>query len=77
MVDKKTGYFNATQLCQEGGRRIVKWLSNKISKELMRYFALQHLMESSYYIHGNQYDVISGTYLRKELFLDITCWNSM
>jgi KilA-N domain./Protein of unknown function (DUF3627). len=31
---------------------------------------------SSYYIHGNQYDIISGTYLPKELFLDIACWVS-
>uniref|UniRef100_V5GSQ5 Putative KilA-N domain-containing protein n=1 Tax=Anoplophora glabripennis TaxID=217634 RepID=V5GSQ5_ANOGL len=78
IIDKDTGYFNATKLCQDGGKEFKYWLRNKRSKELMRYYVSESARgekyPSSYYIHGNQYDIISGTYLHPTMLGEVIQW---
>lgn len=39
IIDKTTGYFNATKLCKDGGKQLKHWLENKHSKELIAYMS--------------------------------------
>src|SRR3978361_2023073 len=86
IIDRNTGYFNATKLCQDGGRRFRDWTRNKTSKELLEFYSgvqavrtnqeadnpLVSPSENSrwagpmatYCVTGNQFDTISGTYVR-------------
>jgi KilA-N domain. len=71
IFDKNTGYFNATKLCQDGGRRFDNWLRNKRSKELMRYFALESdssnnsamFRDPSYTVKGNKNPMYNTIFL--------------
>jgi len=38
IVQKKTGYVNATKLCAMGGKRYVHWNETKGAKELLQVF---------------------------------------
>ena len=85
VIDKNTGYFNATKLCQDGNREFKTWHRTKKTKDLIKY------VSKIYYgadLHRNGlYEVkdgkrcvttkdISGTYVCKELILDIASWIS-
>ena len=85
IVDKSSGYFNATKLCASGGKRFDNWLQKKHSKNLLKYY--QNLaslnsrrLNSTYFVEPigtNPVDLlISGTYVREELILNISCWIS-
>jgi hypothetical protein len=39
VVDKKTGFFNATKLCIDGGKEFRFWLRLDRAKELILFFA--------------------------------------
>ncbi|CCU55587.1 N1R/p28-like protein [Choristoneura biennis entomopoxvirus] len=88
IIDKNTGFFNATKLCKDGGKRFKKWLENDKSKELIEYYRKNisgpnrcHLNIDSFYIiniQGNKINnTISGTYVYKNLLLDIASWISI
>ncbi|GBN65608.1 Putative KilA-N domain-containing protein 313L [Araneus ventricosus] len=86
IIDRNTGYFNATKLCQEGGKRLDNWLRNKESKKLIEYYrnktasshSKDHLLDIK---KGNKDEIynkiISGTYLPKELILSLALWISL
>lgn len=38
VVDKETGYFNATKLCNSGGKHFSKWTRLDKSKKLIKYY---------------------------------------
>jgi KilA-N domain len=75
VVDKKTGCFNATKLCVDGG----KWSRLEKSKRLIEYYESRrpHLVGGSdfYEVTGDNKDELvaktTGQYVRKELILDI------
>lgn len=80
IIDKDTGFFNATQFCKEGGKSIDDWLRNKDSIELIKYY--QNKSESNGIIkisrkENSEYDrILSGTYVREEFILSIASWIS-
>ncbi|CCU56199.1 transcriptional regulator [Mythimna separata entomopoxvirus 'L'] len=92
IIDKNTGYFNATKLCKDGGKRFDNWIRLDKSKELIKYYNdnatssdVRKLIsdqneEKLIYninVHGNKInDTISGTYVYKKLLLDIAAWVS-
>jgi hypothetical protein len=39
VVDRNTGFFNATKLCVNGGKEFRKWLRLDRAKELILFFA--------------------------------------
>jgi hypothetical protein len=38
IIDKTTGYFNATKLCVEGGKEFRKWSRLEKSKNMIEYY---------------------------------------
>ena len=84
VIDKNTGYFNASKLCRDGKKEFKDWLKNKKTKELMKYISKIHPPENSpvggYKIKTGHKSVesneIAGTYVCKELILDIASWIS-
>ncbi|CCA61373.1 transcriptional regulator [Diadromus pulchellus ascovirus 4a] len=89
VVDKSTGYFNATKLCKQGNKNYSHWTRLDKTKNLIKYLELQnrppHLAGGSntssiYEVkQGNKSDIhkqTSGTYICKELILDLASWIS-
>lgn len=75
IIDKDTGYFNATKLCESHKISFDDWLSK--SKELIAQVEKESSskLPSIYTIFENS--LISGYYLRKELLLSILQWISL
>ena len=87
VIDKRTGFFNATKMCQAGGKRFDNWLQNKRTRDLIK--CVEEEMDrswnsrsgpSTYEVNGGNKDqdgsMISGTYVCKDLILDIASWIS-
>jgi hypothetical protein len=85
VIDKSTGYFNATKLCERGGKEYRQWKRLEKSKNMVEYYQKSWGGDS----HGSfLYEVklqnndrlnkrITGTYVPKELILDIASWVSI
>jgi len=85
VVDKKTGCFNATKLCADGGKQFSHWKRLEKSKKLMEYYkSPPPYVEGGsdfYEVTGDNKDELvaktTGQYVRKELILDIASWVSV
>jgi hypothetical protein len=79
VVDKKTGSFNATKLCADGGKEFRKWARLEKSKNLMEYYKVADQIRSAtfYEVKGGNSNDTTGQYVRKELILDIASWISV
>jgi hypothetical protein len=85
VIDKATGNFNATKLCEQGGKRFHDWSRLEKSKNMVEYY------QKSWYKNSRgsfMYEVrlqnndklnkqVTGTYVPKELILDIASWISI
>jgi hypothetical protein len=84
VIDKATGYFNATKLCIEGGKEYRIWSRSERSKKLFQYYeklTVQLYGQLSYEVKLQNNNLankqITGTYVPKELILDIASWISV
>jgi FtsZ-binding cell division protein ZapB len=83
VVDKNTGCFNATKLCNDGGKKFTNWSRLEKSKRLLEYYrsSLTSGGSTFYEVKGdNQNELVSkttGQYVQKELILDIASWLSV
>ena len=85
VIDKNTGYFNATKLCVEGGKRFREWKILEKSNNMIEYYQENCRGNSRgnflYEIKGANKDKVerqyTGTYVPKELILDIASWISI
>ena len=83
VIDKKTGYFNATKLCVSGGKEYKLWARLERSKNMINYIQKNRGadMHPYYEIKGANKDKterqFTGTYVPKELILDIASWVSI
>jgi hypothetical protein len=85
VVDKKTGCFNATKMCADGGKQFSHWKRLEKSKKLMEYYkSPPPYVEGGsdfYEVTGDNKDELvaktTGQYVRKELILDIASWVSV
>jgi hypothetical protein len=85
VIDKATGYFNATKLCVEGGKEFRLWSRSEKTKKLVEYYQKNrpdnYPVYLTYEIRGSNKDKIekqiTGTYVSKELILDIGSWVSI
>jgi len=86
VIDKNTGCFNATKLCQlSPKKRFADWTKLSRSQELLDYynkksFRLDNYPAWNYEIKGNNRTCdskITGQYVQKELILDIASWISI
>jgi hypothetical protein len=84
VIDQSTGCFNATKLCNIGGKNFSNWKRLEHTKQLIRYFESKSCPS---YVRGNFYEIresnndsvmkqITGQYVQKELILDIASWIS-
>ena len=81
IIDRDTGCFNATKLCQKGGKQFKHWNRNKRTAELIEYMEKKiPNTQMMYTIEGNKNEtyntIVSGTYVREEFILDIASWIS-
>ncbi|CCU56402.1 N1R/p28-like protein [Mythimna separata entomopoxvirus 'L'] len=82
VIDKNTGYFNATKLCNLGGKRFKDWMKLDRSKILI--LCVQSRGEKSplnfYTVKDSNNNEISkqitGQYVCDDLILDISAWLS-
>jgi hypothetical protein len=85
VIDKSTGYFNATKLCERGGKRFRNWRSLEKSEKMVEYYEKSWRLDSSasflYEVKLQNNDrlnkLVTGTYVPKELILDIASWVSI
>ena len=81
VIDTKTGYFNATKLCIEGGKHFRQWKVLEKSKRMIKFFDSRRQNSDAYEVDGyNKNNIekqITGTYVPKELILDIASWISI
>ena len=84
VIDTKTGYFNATKLCVEGGKEYRIWSRSERSNKLFQYYeklTVQLYGQLSYEVKLQNNDIlnkqVTGTYVPKELILDIASWISI
>ncbi len=81
VIDKNTGYFNATKLCKVGNKKFNDWSRLEKSKNMVEYYQPRYgISRIGYEIKGNN-DLlnkqVTGTYVPKELILDIASWISI
>ena len=83
VIDQKTGYFNATKLCVSGGKEYKFWARLEKSKKMVEYFQKSwgDDRHPNYEIDGTNnhklHKQVTGTYVPKELILDIASWISV
>jgi hypothetical protein len=83
VIDKATGCFNATKLCINGGKEYKKWSRLEKSKKMVEYYIESRGPDLAlgYEIKGDNKDLktqlTTGTYVPKELILDIASWISI
>lgn len=73
------GYINATKLCNDGGKKLIHWMENKHSKQLMKDFGKMIGLpkeELIIKINGGKLTKISGTYVHSSLITHIASWCS-
>jgi hypothetical protein len=82
VVDKSTGCFNATKLCNLGGKKFIHWKCLERSRKIMDYCKSRHRDHDGgfFEVAGDNKDHLSkqitGQYVQKELILDIASWIS-
>ena len=83
IIDKNTGCFNATKLCDLTGKQFRGWARLQHSKALIEYYTKTRRADLHgvfYEIKGYQHDnrkYITGQYICKELFLALAIWISV
>ncbi|CCU56256.1 N1R/p28-like protein [Mythimna separata entomopoxvirus 'L'] len=84
VIDKNTGCFNATKLCNLGGKKFYHWNLLEKSKNLVNYIKNTRTRDSVvgfYEVKGDNNDYITkkitGQYVPKEIILDIASWISI
>lgn len=76
IMNRKTGYINATKLSADGGKRFDNWIRNDVAKELIKQCRLLICEESTMLVKGGQIPIITGTYAHPDLIPHIASWVS-
>ncbi len=81
VIDKSTDNFNATKLCQLGLKNFFEWRRLEKSKQLVEYYEncsgySQNIFIYEVKLQNKNNKQIIGTYVPKELILDIAFWVS-
>lgn len=77
VVDKNTGYFNATKLCAQRKKFYKHWIQNKRTKNLLAKVFCENKLPIYEIKQNNKYQLnkqISGTYIPIELIDDLIQW---
>lgn len=81
IVDTNTGYFNASQLCELGGRKYNQWKTEKQTQNLISFLIRNRdpCKGDLFYENKTQnkeVTIISGTYIHEDLLIDLALWIS-
>lgn len=83
VIDKNTGFFNATKLCKQGNKQYSHWFQLKRTKDLLTCIKNYPGDRQGNFVYEikapNNVEInkeFSGTYVTKELILDIASWIS-
>jgi len=85
VIDKATGSFNATKLCEQGRKNYFNWSRLEKSKKMVKYYQKNCPSDPKgnflYEVKGANKDkterLFTGTYVPKELILDVASWVSI
>lgn len=81
IIDKITGYFNATKLCQQGGKNYEDWTRLDKSESMLKYYNKSQSSSLVYEVKFTKIDEldkqITGVYVPEVLILDIASWISI
>jgi hypothetical protein len=82
-MDKVTGYFNATKVCEQNGKEYKEWVHLDRSETMLKYYTGSSDHYKVYDVKFSQTDdqepnsqIITGTYIPPELILDLASWIS-
>ncbi|CCU55723.1 N1R/p28-like protein [Choristoneura biennis entomopoxvirus] len=81
IIDKKTGFFNATHICIKNYKKLHEWLNIKNTIKLIKYynnllFKINNKTTIINYKINDNYDNISGIYLHPMLLKHLITWIS-
>ena len=82
VIDKSTGFFNATKLCDQGGKNLFNWKRLEKSKRMVEYYQRScpsdlkgsFLYEVKLQNNDNLNKQITGTYVPFDFFEDLKSW---
>ena len=85
VIDKSTSFFNATKLCDQGGKNLFHWKRLEKSKRMVEYYQRNCHPDLDgnflYEVKGANKDKtdrqFTGTYVPQELILEIASWVSI
>ena len=76
IVQEKTGFVNATKICQKFNKKFADWCQNKNTKEYIKLAEQKFNCKVSNVSKGGQIREINGTYLHPALLTYLACWIS-
>jgi hypothetical protein len=78
IMNKKTGYINASKLCADGGKLLKNWSRNDFAKELVVCLESHglNIEPVTMTVSGGQNTTIRGTYAHPDLIPHIASWVS-
>ena len=89
VINRESGYINASKLCKDGGKNFKNWKQNSQSQELIATFSLEvceagiPASQNDWLIknvvtqqHAEEDKVISGSYVHADLIPHIASWVS-
>ena len=71
IVDKNTGYFNATKLCKDGNKDFKNWFQNQESKNLIKFCQNSQGWNSS---RGFYHNILIKKALKNPILLNFPIW---
>lgn len=77
VIKHSNGYMNATQLCNDAGKKFKHWKCNAVSKEFIKQTMLYLNMSIDELIQpitGGQNTNIRGSYIHPLLITHVACW---
>ena len=80
IIDKNTGFFNASKLCKDGNKEFKFWRNNKKTKELFKFVEKISPGKNSYLekpsIKSGKYSSVETKQIGEEIILDLASWIS-
>ena len=78
IINKRTGYINATKLCKDGGKELFSWVRTNVSNKLVDFISESlHICRDRLLINPkNLPNHLKGTYVHPDLIPHIASWVS-
>lgn len=75
IIDKSTGFFNASHLCKIYGKDLRSWFELESTKSLVLYFHELNLSKGvKYSVKDRETQIVNGIYFYQGLLSSLACW---